>query len=77
MVVPDKQPQGAFRRVLDEVEPLTKDEIRNGWSLEAKAKYFAERRKANDGKIARDPTYRPPVRPTVANSRYNPLRRGR
>lgn len=76
-VVPDKQPSRAFHRVPDEVEPLTKDEIRNGWTLESKARYFAERKKANDGVIGRDPEYRPRQRPQCANSHYNPVRRFR
>ena len=57
----------------DEVEP-TPDEIKNGWTKETLALYIAERESAQAGKYSFDPMFRPPVKPMVANSKYNPLR---
>lgn len=58
------------------MEP-TPEDIRNGWTAETLTAYHAERKRANDGVIARNPEYRRPEKPQKANSKYKPLRRFR
>ena len=55
------------------IEP-TDEERANGWTAKTLTSYIRNRQQAQEGVVSFDPTHRPPKRPTVANSKYNPHR---
>jgi hypothetical protein len=52
---------------------LTKEDIKNGWTVEKLEKYLKDREKAQSGVIMFHPDHRKPQRPKWANNLYRPL----
>lgn len=52
----------------------TGEELANGWTAETLTAYVRERQQVQESIVSFDAACRPPKRPSVANSKYDPYR---